>query len=90
MQTLLVRADVRYTRLGVLKAINRMNEQTPAFSVDAIANRMSIGVATVYRHLDALEKNGYLMRKKPMRGCGRKSNIYVITDEGRKILNDDL
>jgi predicted ArsR family transcriptional regulator len=85
-----IRADVKYTRAGILRKINKLNQSGKPYSVAEMANQMGIGEATVYRHLKALRLQGYILTDNPEKGCGRKTNLYTITDEGKEKLNDDL
>ena len=81
------RADVRYTRMAILKAIYQLNERRKPFSVPKIAKKAECGIATVYRHLDALEKSGHIAVERRERGKGQAQNRYQITREGMDVIN---
>lgn len=74
------RADVRYTREAVLRTINDLNRRGNGYSVVVIANTMQCGVATVYRHIRALERHGYINTIPP--GDGYTTNRYELTNAG--------
>jgi len=78
--TQILRADVRYTREAVLKTINDLNKKGNPYSVLVISNTMQCGVATVYRHIRALERHGYIKTIAP--GDGYTTNRYELTNAG--------
>jgi Mn-dependent DtxR family transcriptional regulator len=75
------RADVRSLRRDILQAIAELNGDTKGVSVERIAEHLDCGVATVYRHLYALKKSGYIQTGN------NKPQIYTFSECGKRVLN---
>jgi DNA-binding IclR family transcriptional regulator len=75
------RADVRSLRRDILQAIAELNGDTKGVSAERIAEHLDCGIATVYRHLDALRNSGYIKtgNNKPL--------IYTFSECGKQALN---
>ena len=84
--TVVKKSEPDRTRDQVAKAIL---EGGPATAVD-LAERLSITPAGIRRHLDSLKEEGVLDAREPhqtstsVRGRGRPSKVFVMTDFGRE------
>jgi len=79
------RIEADKTRDQVARAIL---ESGPASAVD-LANRLKITPAGIRRHLDSLIEEGVLTSREPyqgaaLKGRGRPSKVFVMTDFGRE------
>lgn len=77
-----VRADVRALRLDVLRAVARLKNDQGAVSYERIAEDLSCGRVTVYRHLKALEASGYIAKASR----NTKPVQYKVTETGQQQL----
>ena len=70
------------------QVVRSILESGPATAVD-LADKLSITAAGVRRHLDSLIAEGVLSAREPyqskvLRGRGRPSKVFVMTDKGRE------
>jgi len=68
---------------GSRARIVELLQQCDGATVEALTGDLGLAPATVRRHLDVLQRDGYVARRTVRRGTGRPNYVFSVTQAGR-------
>jgi predicted ArsR family transcriptional regulator len=70
---------------GTRARIIELLQQSDGVTVEALTGELDLAAATVRRHLDVLQRDGYVERRAVRRGTGRPHYAFSVTQAGRDL-----